>query len=637
MATVYDGYMGKVLDIDLSSGSVGEYPLSDRDRELFLGGRFIATKILWDSLGPGIDPLGEENILVVMTSPLTGTGAPCSSRFNISAKSPLTGAIGHSNSGGRFGIQLKKAGFDGIVIRGKADSPVYIHINEDEVEIRPADDLWGKNTEETQEALGKGGKLAIGPAGENLVKYAVVVSHDRVHGRTGMGAVMGSKNLKAIVADGKKKINVPHPENYRAEVKKWIDMLKKHPATGVLAPSYGTAQFINRVNSKNALPTRNFFKGSFKDAYNLSGERMAADFLKGNTGCPSCPIRCGRVVEYKGKKIKGPEFETLCLIGSNLEVGDMEKIIEWNYDLDMLGIDTMSAGAVLGFAMELNEKGLWDNGLHFGKTENIADVIHDIAYRKGIGADLAEGVRYLSEKYGGREFAPHVKGLELAGYSPRAAVGHALGYATANRGGCHLDGGYVIYFEINGPMTMDPLHYRSKPGWTVLNQNLMAAISAGGSCLFTAWTFVPPQAFILPEKPLASKAIDKVLIAISPVIVGLQKIPPKFLKLNLPMLPHSKYVRLATGMNMDFGRFLEVGERGYNLERMFNIREGVAGDQDNMTKRFTHERLNPAREDSVVPLDKMLPDYYKIRGWDSKGVPTRKTLKRLDLDFVSMN
>ncbi|MGM0403777.1 MAG: aldehyde ferredoxin oxidoreductase family protein [Thermodesulfobacteriota bacterium] len=636
MASVFKGYTGKILDINLTDGSIGEYPLSDTDRERFLGGRFISTKILWDQLKPGIDPLGEENLLIAMTSPLTGTGAPCSSRFDISAKSPLTLGIGHSNSGGRFGIHLKRAGFDGVVVRGRAETPVYIDINEDEARILPADELWGSDTEKTQQALGKGGKLVIGPAGENMVKYAVIVSHERVHGRCGMGAVMGSKNLKAIVANGKKKIELFDTPGFRNGVKKWVDMLKKHPATGDLAPRYGTAQFVNTLNRKNALPTRNYARGNFAGAYNLSGERMAADFLKSNTGCPTCPIRCGRVVEFEGKRIKGPEFETLCLMGSNLEIDDMEAIIAWNYEMDLLGMDTISTGNALGFAMELNEKGLWDNGLYFGKKENISAVIRDIAYKRGIGEDLAGGVRYLSEKYGGKDFAAHVKGLEIAGYSPRAAIGHALGYATANRGACHLDGGYVVYFEINGPMTLDPGHYRSKPAWAVLDQNLLAAISAAGSCLFTSWTFVPPAAFSLPKNPSASRAVTKILTHTWGAVVLLQRLPSKLFKLHLPMLPHSKFLHLATGMKMDFGRFLKAGERGYTLERLFNLREGIGKKQDTLARRFTHEPLNPKDPKSVVPLDKMLPEYYRIRRWDENGIPTPAALRRMDLDFVNL-
>lgn len=562
MATQYKGYAGKVLDVNLTDGTIGEYPLTDADREKFLGGRFLSTKILWDQLSPGIDPLSADNLFVVMTSPMTGTGAPSSSRYDISAKSPQTGAIGHSNSGGHFGMHLKRAGWDGIVVRGRSDAPVYIDINEDDVQIKSADHLWGKNTEETQEQLGKGGKMVIGPAGENLVKYAVVVSQERVHGRTGMGAVMGAKNLKAIVANGKKKIELAQPEKFRAGVKKWVKMLQKHPATGDLSPKYGTAQFVNILSAKNALPTRNFSRGSFDGAYNISGEKMASDYLTKNYGCPSCPIRCGRRVELDGKDIKGPEYETLCLMGSNLEIDDMPAIIRWNYEMDLLGIDTITAGNTIGFAAELNEKGFWQNGIEFGKKDNISEIIRNIAYRQDIGDDLAEGVRFLSKKYGGEDFAAHVKGLEIAGYSPRAAVGHALGYATSNRGACHLDGGYMAYFEVNGPMTLDPHHYRSKPSWTILDQNLLAAISAGGNCLFTAWTFVPAFAFKLPGHKIAAWTVSKVLTYTWFLISMLLMLPPAVMKINLPVLPHSKLIRLATGMKMDFGRFLKAGARG---------------------------------------------------------------------------
>jgi aldehyde:ferredoxin oxidoreductase len=634
MASKYKGYMGKILDVNLTTGVIGEYPLSDTDRERFLGGRFISTKILWDELPPRTDPLSEGNLLIVMTSPLTGTGAPSTSRYDISAKSPLTGTIGHSNSGGSFGIHLKHAGWDGIVVRGKAAAPVTIHIEENDVQIRPAEHLWGTDTEATQEALGKGGKMVIGPAGENLVKYAIIVSGERVHGRTGMGAVMGSKNLKAITATGKQKIEVAHPEEFRTGVKKWVHMLKRHPATGDLAPRLGTAGFVSVLNEKNALPTRNFSRGRFAGADNISGETLARDFLVHNTGCPSCPIKCGRVVELDGKQIKGPEYEMICLMGSNLEIDDMQAIIRWNYELDLLGIDTISAGNAIGFAAELNEKGLWNNGIKFGKKDNISELIKDIAARRGVGADLAEGVRFLSKKYGGEDFAAHSKGLELAGYEPRAAVGHALGYATANRGGCHLDGGYMIYFEINGPLTLDPQHYQSKPSWTVLDQNLLAAISAGGNCLFTAWTFVPNIAYKLPGMKITSAILSKILTYTWFFITLLLKIPAGMMRLDLPMLPHSKMIRLATGMKMDFGRFLQAGERGYTLERLFNLREGITKDQDALARRFTDVPLEPGNDKSKVPLKEMLPAYYNLRGWDENGIPSQKTLDKLDLNFV---
>ena len=637
MASKYKGYMGKILDVDLTSGKIGTYELSDRDRERFIGGRFISTKILWDELKPGIDPLSPDNLLIVMTSPLTATGAPSTSRYDISSKSPQTGAIGHSNSGGNFGIHLKRAGWDGVIVRGKAKGPVYLDIDEDTVTIKDASGIWGKNTEETKELMGdkKAGKMVIGPAGENLVKYAIVISQDRSHGRSGMGAVMGSKNLKGIVAKGNKKVEIHNPEGFRALIKHWIDMLQGHPATGDFAPKYGTSGFLKSLSDHNALPTKNFSSGHYEDAQMLTGQTLAVTRLVKNAGCQSCPIRCARVVELDGREIKGPEYEVLCLLGSNMLINDMDAIIRWNYELDLLGLDTISSGTVLGFAAELNEKGMWKNGIEFGKKDNISQILKDIAYRKGIGNDLAEGVRFLSKKYGGEDFAPHSKGMEMAAYEPRGAVGHGLGYATANRGACHLDGGYVIYFEATGPAILDPLHYRSKPGYVMLDQNLLAAISAGGNCLFTSWTFLPPILFKIPNSKLMSWLVTQIL-TYSWVSVELAlKLPLYLMRYHLPMLPHSKALKLATGMDMDFGRFIRMGERGFTMERLYNTREGFSAKDDTLPRRFTHEEQIPGNAKTKVPLAKMLPKYYSLRGWDENGMPTPQTLKRLDMeDFI---
>ena len=637
MASKYKGYMGKILDVDLTSGKIGTYELSDRDRERFIGGRFISTKILWDELKPGIDPLSPDNLLIVMTSPLTGTGAPSTSRYDISSKSPQTGAIGHSNSGGNFGIHLKRAGWDGVIVRGKAKGPVYLDIDEDTVTIKDASGIWGKNTEETKELMGdkKAGKMVIGPAGENLVKYAIVISQDRSHGRSGMGAVMGSKNLKGIVAKGNKKVEIHNPEGFKALIKHWIDMLQGHPATGDFAPKYGTSGFLKSLSDHNALPTKNFSSGHYEDAQMLTGQTLAVTRLVKNAGCQSCPIRCARVVELDGREIKGPEYEVLCLLGSNMLINDMDAIIRWNYELDLLGLDTISSGTVLGFAAELNEKGMWKNGIEFGKKDNISQILKDIAYRTGIGNDLAEGVRFLSKKYGGEDFAPHSKGMEMAAYEPRGAVGHGLGYATANRGACHLDGGYVIYFEATGPAILDPLHYRSKPGYVMLDQNLLAAISAGGNCLFTSWTFLPPILFKIPNSKLMSWLVTQIL-TYSWVSVELAlKLPLYLMRYHLPMLPHSKALKMATGMDMDFGRFIRMGERGFTMERLYNTREGFSAKDDTLPRRFTHEEQIPGNAKTKVPLAKMLPKYYSLRGWDENGMPTPQTLKRLDMeDFI---
>jgi len=628
--------MGKVLEIDLTSGNIGEYPVTDTDRELFLGGRFLSTKILWDELEKGVDPLSADNVLIVMTSPLTGSGAPSSSRYDISAKSPLTGAIGHSNSGGNFGIHLKKAGYDGIVVRGRSEKPVYLEIDNEQVSIRDGAEIWGMDTQKSQEAMGKGGTMAIGPAGENLVKFASVVSQERSHGRTGMGAVMGSKNLKGMVARGNRKVPIEKPDEFKQVIKKWIKMLKDHPATGDFAPRYGTAGFLTSLSMRNALPTKNFTSGSYQDAYSIGGERLADDFLVKNYGCVSCPIRCGRVVNIDGREVKGPEYEILCLLGSNMMINDMDAIIRWNYKLDLLGMDAITVGTLMGFAAELNEKGIWDCGVEFGKSDNIDSILDDIACKRGVGKELAEGVKTLSEKFGGKDFAPHVKGLELAAYEPRGAVGHGLGYATASRGACHLDGGYMIYFEVTGPVTLDPHHYRSKPSWTILDQNLLAAISAGGNCLFTSWTFVPSAAFRVPGSRVLSSVISWLLTHTWLLIDWTVKMPKSLLKMHLPMLPHSKAIALSTGMKMDFGKYYMVGERGYTMERLFNLREGIDKSTDTLAKRFTDEELVPGNKKTKVPLSKMLPKYYRLRGWNKEGVPGKKTLKKLGLNFIQV-
>ncbi len=636
MGTSFQGYMGKILDIDLTSGTIGTYDLDDRDRELFLGGRYLSTKILWDLLKPGTDPLSPENILLVMTSPLTGTNAPSSSRYDISARSPLTGAIGHSNSGGNFGIHLKKAGYDGIIVRGKSEKHVYLEITDEAVEIKDAAHLWGMNTQDAQEAMGKGGTMAIGPAGENLVKFGSVVSQERSHGRTGMGAVMGSKNLKGMVARGKQKIELTDKDNYKKIIKKWTQLLTAHPATGEQAPALGTAGFLTGLSVRNALPTKNFSRGSYEDAYQIGGERLAEEFLVKNYGCQSCPIKCGRVVNIDGKDVKGPEYEILCLLGSNMLINDMEAILRWNLELDHLGMDAISVGTIMGFAAELDEKGLWKTGIEFGKKENISEVLQKIAHREDIGDDLAEGVRALSKKYGGEDFAPHAKGLELAAYEPRACVGHGLGYATATRGGCHLDGGYMVYFEVSGPLNLKPFHYRSKPSWVALDQDLLAVISAGGNCLFTSWTFVPSAAFKLPGRRILSAVATSLLTHSWPMIRCLYKMPKGIMKFHLPMLPHTKALKMATGMKMDFGRFMKVGARGYNMEKLFNLREGIDKEFDSLAKRFTGDPLLPGNKKSVVKLDKMLPKYYRLRGWDKNGLPKKRTLKKLGLGDLDL-
>ncbi|MDF2674616.1 MAG: Tungsten-containing aldehyde:ferredoxin oxidoreductase [Clostridiales bacterium] len=632
MDSKYGGYMGRVLKIDLTSKEITDYPWTDRDRELYLGGKIMAAKILYDNLGPEVEPLSNENMIVISTGPFTGTGAPSSSRFNISSISPLTGFITSSNCGGGFGLFLKKAGYDALIIAGKSDKRIYIEIMDDNITFNDADSLWGKTTGETQEILGGNrGKLVIGPAGENLVKYAGIFSDERAAGRGGIGAVMGYKNLKGIVVNGTKKPGSKNPELSKEINKKWIMKIKANPLTGVQLPKYGTAGLITLMQSRKMLATRNFKAGQYKDFEMISGETLAEKYLIRNKGCITCPIQCGRQVEINGKKVKGPELETLGLLGPNIENNNLEAILKWNYELDELGMDTISTAGSISFAMELNEKGLWDNGLEFGKIDNLSEIFQDIAYGRGIGKFLAEGTKFLSEKFGGSEFAIHSKGMELSAYEPRAAVGQGLGYAVSNRGGCHLNAGYMVLFEGLG-LAINPYTTKGKAELNVLTQNLMEAISASGNCLFTLYAMIPGMLVRKPNSRitrLANRLLTSKMIEMSLNLIN--KSREGGLPINIPLIPHIKSLKITTGMKMDFGRLRIIGERGYNLERMFNIKRGLVPEKDSLPKRLTHELQDPGDDRTRVPLDELKKKYYRARGWNENGVPEEKTLKRIGL------
>lgn len=635
MTSKYGGYMGKVLRVDLTSRTTSLYPWSDEERELYLGGKIMAAKILYDNLGPEVEPLAPENWLIVTTGPLTGSGAPCTSRFNISTVSPLTGLLASSNCGGDFGLFLKKAGYDGLIITGRAERPTWVEISDDRVDFHEADRLWGKTTGETQAELDEltgqsTGKIVIGPAGEHLVRYAAIFSGERAAGRAGVGAVMGSKNLKAVVACGTQTVPVSSREAARRIFRAWVDQLRAHPLTGRQLPRLGTAGLVAPMQLHRILATRNYQRGQFSGFEAVSGEALARKHLVKNKGCPTCPIRCGRVVEVDGRLVKGPELETLGLLGPNLENSDLELILRWNYLLDELGLDTISTGSTIAFAMELSERGMWDNGLRFGEVDSLARLFEDIAHRRGLGDLLAEGTRRLSERFGGQEFAINVKGLELAAYEPRGAVGMGLGYATANRGGCHLNGGYLVVLEGLG-LNVDPRTTKSKPQLTVMFQNLMEAVSAGGSCLFTTYPLLPAGLITRPNS-LLTRVANSALVR-SGILVGLlNRLPGRWLPFDLPLLPHARALAAVTGMKMSFGRLKEIGERGFNLERLFNVRRGLTAADDSLPARLTGEPQDPADRRTVVPLAEMLPAYYACRGWEQDGRPGAAKLRQLGLD-----
>lgn len=630
--TIYGGYMGKVLIIDLKNKSTSLYPWSELDRELFLGGKIMAAKIIYDNVKPNVDAFDEENIMVVSTGPLTGTGAPASSRFNISTISPLTGLITSSNCGGNFGLFLKKAGYDALIIKNKSESPIWIEIIQDHVLFHKAENLWGMTTSQTQQSLdSKAGKIVIGPAGENLVRYASIFSQERAAGRGGTGAVMGDKNLKAITAKGNFKPKIAQSKKTKEFYKSWIKILREHPLTGQQLPNLGTAGLISLMQHRNILATRNFKYGQYKDFDKISGERLQKEFLVKNKGCVTCPIQCGRQVEVNGKIVKGPELETLGLLGSNILNKDLELILRWNLELDELGMDSISIGGTLAFAMELNEKGLWKNSIEFGKTENISKLFEDIAYRKGIGDELAEGTKYLSKKYGGKDFSINSKGLELAAYEPRSAIGHGLGYAVSNRGGCHLNAGYLVLFEGLG-LNMDPYSKKSKAELTIMTQNIMEATSSAGNCLFTLYAMLPKSLLKNPNSRITRFFNKSLTTDITANIVKyIDKADAGLLPFKIPQIPQIKAIELVTGMKMNIGKLKTIGDRGYNIERMYNVQRGVSAKDDSLPDRLTKVVQREDEPNSYVPLEDLKQRYYKIRKWDSEGKPTRKKLKELKL------
>ena len=639
MQSKYGGYMGRVLQINLSTGDVTDYPWTDKDRELYIGGKTMAAKILYDTLTGRENAYSEENPLIISTGPLTGTGAPSSSRFNISSLSPQTGFISSSNCGGTFGYHLKRAGIDALIITGRREERTWIEIDNGSVTFHNADDLWGTRVTECQRLLAekmsskrgcdiKFGKLCIGPAGENLVRYSAVISDERAAGRTGMGAVLGWKNVKAIAVCGNHDTPVHDPSATKKWCQKWFRYLRNHPLTGNQLPRMGTAGLVSSMQMRGLLATKNYTEGRFEHFDKVNGETLAEEYNIVNKGCLSCPIKCARTVTVEGEDVNGPELETLGLLGGGILNKDLYHILKWNKELDDLGLDTISASNTLAYAMEANERGLWNNGLKFGDIEGISKIWDDIAFRRGIGNELAEGSKRLSEKYGGKEFAMQSKGLELAAYEPRRAVGQGLGYAVSNRGGCHLNGGYLVILEGLG-LNIDAQTPHAKADFTMMFQDLMEMISATGQCLFTSYAFFPGFLITRPNGATATAA-NKLLPHLGWAIRLMNKFP-RVLAFHLPVFHHTKMMQKAVGMPMTFGKYLQTGERGFNLERAVNVRFGVSAAKDSLPKRLTDVPQDPNDPRTRVPLEQMKKIYYQARGWDKSGIPTCRTLKKLKI------
>ncbi|MFW6343524.1 MAG: aldehyde ferredoxin oxidoreductase family protein, partial [Sediminispirochaetaceae bacterium] len=606
------GESAQYLEIDLTKKTWNVFSPSQEDLREYIGGKGLGLKFIYNRLGKRIgeiDPLGEENILAFMMGTFIGTGAPCSARFSGVTKSPLTGIMVSSSCGGPFGVACKTAGWDGVLVKGRASEPTVLRIGREGVSFEEAGELWGMETGAAQDLLVKEpgeGALVIGPAGENGVLYSMIRSGSRYLGRGGMGTVMGAKNLKALVAEGKAYRIVPaEQETFKKLNKKANAMILRNDFVKAYR-AYGTAYSVNPGVEAGYLPVSNFRDRTDERCRSLSGEAMAERYKTSHSGCVPCTIKCGHKGSYPdGVERHIPEYETIGLWGGNLMNFDPDIIGLWNDRMNELGIDTISCGSTVGWAMEAAEKGIRPSALAFGKTDNIMGSLEDIALRRGEGEELSLGTRRLSEKYGGRDFAAQVKGLELAAYDPRAGWGHGLNYTVANRGGCHLNA-YPIGMEAIFKF-IPQYSTRSKVSWVAFMEDLFSAVNSTHTCQFTVFGYLlePPAVKYTPLRLL------KLAMTYTPGLA--QQV------LDWSVL--SGLVAAITGREVGMREFLKVGRRTHVLERYMNVLSGVRSSDDTLPGRFLEEAETAHSVASVVPVEKMVKAYYRKKGYDADGVP----------------
>ncbi len=579
------GWWNRLARVNLSTGEVKFESIGEETLREFIGGRGLGAKLLVDEIDPKIDPL-EENMLVFAAGPLTGTSVLTAGRFSVSSKSPLTGTIADSNVGGSLGKEFKRSGIDALIVEGEAEEPIRIDITDEEISVIKTD-LWGAETSDTLGTL-EGESAVIGPAGENLVKYASIVTNGhRVFGRGGMGAVMGSKNLKAISISGSKKVPVADERALKKYVKKAASKIDSSPVTSRGLKKFGTPILVNLLTWLGMFSKNNYREAAAeKEADDLSGEKMKEDIVQEHEGCYSCPIRCGLKTKTKENSGKGPEYESVWALGSNLGIFDLEETTELNYRCNELGLDTISTGGTIACAMEMNEEGVWNKDEVKGFGSSPKELLDKIAERDGIGDELAEGSKRLCEKYD-CDLSMSVKGMELPAYDPRGAAGQALSFATSNRGGCHLRG-YMIGEEIFGvPKLFDRFKTSGKAQVVKRSQERNAYLDSLIACKFGA--------FALNEEY------------------------------------YSRFLQSVTGEKYTVSELHEVGERIYNLERQFNVKAGFDRSDDRLPERFDEPLKEGASSDNVFDMEAMLDDYYEIMGWDEKGRPKKETLERLNV------
>jgi len=608
------GYVGKILYVDLTSRDLREERISEDVARKYLGGSGLGARILYDLTRAQTNALGPENLLIFMNGPLTGTKIPLSGRHQVVAKSPLTSIYGESDVGGTWGSQLKKAGYDGLVLEGRAEKPTYLWICDGTVEFRDATHLWGMDTYEVDETLKKETDLkavtnSIGPAGERLTRIAGIMTDGRdgrASARCGLGAVMGSKNVKSIVAKGSKEVPLANPEGLMHSIRECSKMIVDGTKSLHL---FGTSGGTVAIEQLGDMPVKNWLEGRFEEgAKRISGTRMAESILVGRYYCGACIVGCGRRVKiehgpYALVDGAGPEYETMACIGATNLVDDLKAIAKAHELCNRYGLDVISTGQVIGFAFEAYERGLItaeDTGgltLRWGDPASMIELVRRIGEREGIGWLLGEGVKRAADRIGGiaPEFALHVKGLELPGHDPRAYNSVGLAYATSNRGACHLQAASHLFErtvtmpDLGYPQTLDRFGVDGKGEFVAKMQDLMCIFDSAKLCKFLLFGEVKVWRIV-------------------------------------------EWLNLVTGWNLTAQELMKVGERIYNLKRMYNVRCGVSRKDDTLPPRvLTHKRGCGGAASNLPPLSTMLSDYYAYRGWDEMGIPTEARLTQLGL------
>jgi aldehyde:ferredoxin oxidoreductase len=612
MTQPYYGYHGKLLRIDLTNQSFEQEFISTEDLKLFWGGRGLGAAYLFRELSPKTDPLSPENPLIFSTGPFCSTGVPGSNRFLLHTKSPLTQGYLFSISGGNLGAVFKSTGYDAVIIRGKSKDPVYLSIDGDNISFKEASHLWGLNTENTQELIRsevRDPKLAItciGPAGENGVLYSCLINERRALGRGGAGAVMGSKNLKAIVFRGDTSTPIFDSVAYSHALKTAFKELRENPMTSKVIPTFGSVGTLALLKESGTLPANNWQTASGEEATSLLGDKLRGEFLVKDCACaPGCPVHCSKLYlvrkgPYAGSMSEGPDYETVYSFGSCCGIYDYGVIIHADLMCDQLGLDTISAGVSIAFAMECAEKGIIPSepekglNLRFGDGETVIKLLHRIAHRDGFGDVLAQGTMRMAEKFGkgAKAFAMHTKGMELGGYDPRGMKGMSLVYACGPRGGCHHAGGYPVYLELKGEV--DRFAEVGKAALVAGTRNRRAAICDSASlCAFVAVG--------LKDDTLASLFSS------------------------------------ITGFPVEGKDLYTVGDRISCLERVINVREGIRREDDQLPERLTQEpiKTGPSQGQRIHDFEKMKDEFYQVCGWNLKtGIPTRERIEKLGIPWV---